>query len=100
MRDSGRLADDSFAVFIDHEFRICETEIGDINTCAINFLRPGIHNLTLEVLVADDGFGTYTVTLSDGWRFVDGTTFKDYTDLGFTPAAGWRGTWEFTVPSN
>eukprot|EP00486_Rosalina_sp_Unknown_P014930 CAMPEP_0201596210 /NCGR_PEP_ID=MMETSP0190_2-20130828/192967_1 /ASSEMBLY_ACC=CAM_ASM_000263 /TAXON_ID=37353 /ORGANISM="Rosalina sp." /LENGTH=861 /DNA_ID=CAMNT_0048056477 /DNA_START=67 /DNA_END=2652 /DNA_ORIENTATION=- len=100
VRDSGRLADDSFAVWIDQEFRVCETEIGQLNTCAINFLRPGLHTLTLEVLVAPDLFGTFHVQLADGWTFTDGTTSKDaIRDMpGETPPPGWKGSWDFNVP--
>jgi len=100
VRDSGRLADDSFAVYI-NRFRVCETEIGQLNTCAISFLRPGQHKLTLEVLTAPDGFGTFNVQLNDGWRFVDGSTSKDaLSDLDGleTPPEGWKGSWDFIVP--
>eukprot|EP01083_Nonionella_stella_P313814 1128142_1 len=99
VRDSGRLADDSFAVYID-EFKVCETEIGQLNTCAISFIRPGLHALTLEVLIAPDGFGTFAVQLSDGWVFTDNTTSKNaITDLnGFEPFEGWKGSWNLTVP--
>jgi len=98
VRDSGYQADDSFAVYVD-VYRLCETEIGQLNTCAVNFLRPGLHTLTLEILVAPDGYGTYNVKLSDGWMFVDGTTSKDASQLnGFWPPEGWKGSWNFTVP--
>ena len=106
VRDSGRLADDSFAVWIDNVFRVCETEIGQLNTCAISFLRPGLHNLTLEVLIAPDGFGTFNVKLSDGWTFVNPPgNPPNPTEIdaiihyeNFTPPEGHKETWEFTVP--
>ncbi len=79
---------------------MCETEIGDINTCPISFLRWGEHVLTLEVLVAPDEFGTFNVELSNGLTFRDGTTSKDaITDFTtLTPPQGWKGSWFFNVP--
>ena len=93
VRDSGQLADDSFAVEIDG-FRLCETAIGELNTCAVNFIRPGRHELTLRCLVAPDGYGTYNVRLSDGWLFSDLTTEKDDLLQGEGNAVRWN----FTVP--
>eukprot|EP01083_Nonionella_stella_P099381 279445_1 len=102
LRDTGRLADDSFAGYIDG-FKVCETSIGQPNTCAINFLRPGEHTLTVEVLIADDDWGTFNVQLSGGWLFTDGSTSKDQIDDFYHPFSiksppGWQGSWRFTVP--
>ena len=51
--------------------------------------------MTLEVLVAPDGWGTFQVRLNDGWMFVDGTTSKDYEG---SPPEGYKESWDFIVP--
>lgn len=92
VRDSGNLADDSFEVFIDG-VSVGRTEIGASNTLAISNLRAGNHALELTVLVAPDDVGTYTVELSDGLRFADGSTTK----VG-NARQGASVTWQFIAP--
>lgn len=90
--DSGNLADDAFGVSIDG-FSIGQTAIGASNTLAISNLRVGQHALTLNVLVAPDNAGTYTVQLNDGLKFTDGSTSKS----GSAPAGAILN-WDFIVP--
>lgn len=90
--DSGSLADDAFGVLIDG-FSIGQTAIGASNTLAISNLKVGSHTLTLNVLVAPDNVGTYTVQLNDGLKFADGSTAK----TGSAPA-GATLSWGFIVP--
>lgn len=90
--DSGSLADDAFRVAIDG-FSIGQTAVGASNTLAISNLKVGQHTLTLNVLIAPDNVGTYTVQLNDGLKFTDGTTAKS----GSAPQ-GATLSWQFVVP--
>ncbi len=90
--DSGTAADDAFEVAIDG-LSIGQTEVGASNTIAISNLRSGEHTLALTVLIAPDNAGTYTVQLSDGLIFTDGSTSKTG-----TAAQGATVSWQFVVP--
>lgn len=99
------MADDSFSVHIDGLF-VCATEIGQANTCPISWLRPGRHELAVQIEEAPDGVGTYIVLLRDGWKFVDNSTQKESTNPQCQTAIqdkcyggpGERFAWDFTVP--
>ena len=99
VRDSGEMADDSFKVYID-ALPVCQTEIGQANTCPISWLRPGQHLLNVTILEAPDGFGTFNVKLRDGWKFKDNTTERDSTSTtcGCLGGPGDNFAWNFTVP--
>eukprot|EP00300_Choanocystis_sp_HF-7_P005524 c14129_g1_i1.p1 GENE.c14129_g1_i1~~c14129_g1_i1.p1 ORF type:complete len:283 (+),score=40.02 c14129_g1_i1:874-1722(+) len=73
--DNGSLADDAFSLFIDG-ILIGSTTIGGLNNFAVNGLIPGIHTLSLEVIIAPDDAGTYLITLADGLTFTDGSTSR------------------------
>jgi murein DD-endopeptidase MepM/ murein hydrolase activator NlpD len=90
--DSGTIADDAFEAAIDG-FSIGQTQIGASNTLEISNLRSGEHTLALTVLIAPDNAGTYTVQLSDGLVFTDGSTSKTG-----TAAQGATVSWQFMVP--
>lgn len=90
--DSGSEADDAFGVLIDGFF-IGQTAVGATNTLAVSNLRVGEHRLTLDVLVAPDNAGTYTVQLNDGLLFTDGSASKTG-----TAGAGAQLSWQFVVP--
>jgi murein DD-endopeptidase MepM/ murein hydrolase activator NlpD len=92
VRDNGNLADDAFKVFI-NDLPVCQTEIGQANTCAVGALRPGTARLTLTVLVAPDDVGTYEISLADGLTFADGSTVKS----GTLPQGG-SADFSITVP--
>lgn len=90
--DSGSAADDAFSVAIDG-FVIGQTSIGGLNTLAINNLKPGAHILTLNVVIAPDNVGTYTVKLNDGLTFFGGGILQ----TGSAPQ-GASLDWQINVP--
>jgi len=98
--DSGTVADDAFAMYIDGYF-ICATELGELNTCSISNLKCGLHELSIEVIAAPDGYGTWLVKLFDGWTFVeDGSTVRNNFEDGniAREPEGHIETWTIDVP--
>mmetsp|Transcript_33176 Transcript_33176/g.54770 ORF Transcript_33176/g.54770 Transcript_33176/m.54770 type:complete len:780 (+) Transcript_33176:77-2416(+) len=92
--DNGNLADDSFRLSLDG-IVIGETTIGGTNNLSINNIIPGVHTLTLLVLVAPDNVGTYFVQLNDGLTFVDGGT-----ERSDAPSQGTSVSWQINVPTD
>eukprot|EP00485_Elphidium_margaritaceum_P020234 CAMPEP_0202726012 /NCGR_PEP_ID=MMETSP1385-20130828/184396_1 /ASSEMBLY_ACC=CAM_ASM_000861 /TAXON_ID=933848 /ORGANISM="Elphidium margaritaceum" /LENGTH=689 /DNA_ID=CAMNT_0049392223 /DNA_START=42 /DNA_END=2111 /DNA_ORIENTATION=- len=97
--DSGTQADDAFSMYID-SYYVCETELGELNKCTVSSLRCGSHTLSIKVIAAPDGYGTWLVRLFDGWLFSDGTAERNnFLDEHIArEPVGHIESWTFIVP--
>jgi murein DD-endopeptidase MepM/ murein hydrolase activator NlpD len=74
VRDNGSAADDAFALALDGK-RVCTTEIGAANNCALALLRSGNYTLTITAITAPDNAGTFELTINNlGMRLENGQT--------------------------
>jgi murein DD-endopeptidase MepM/ murein hydrolase activator NlpD len=76
--DNGTLADDAFYAYLDGIY-LGATEIGGLQSFAINNIIPGQHSLKIVCMIAPDNVGTSEIILNDGITFLSGATSKDGT---------------------
>lgn len=93
--DNGALADDAFSLFLNGNL-LGSTTIGATNNIGVGNLIPGEYTLAIEIIIAPDGCGTYSIQLNDGITFSDGTTSRSR--FGFPE--GTIDSFTIIVPSN
>lgn len=75
VRDNGNEPDDIFEVALDGAV-LGRTSKGGTGQFRVSSLRPGTHSLRIATIEDDQPPGTWEARLSDGLRFLDGTTVK------------------------